>query len=59
MIAQDGLQTQPPDLDMEAVRMVGARYNRGMGLSVAQIRKNTSYGNFIVKFWSRFAALMR
>ena len=59
LIAKDGLQTQPPELDMEAVRVVGARYNRGMGLSLAQIRKTTSYGNFIVKFWSRFAALMR
>lgn len=59
LIDLDGLQTSPPDLDLDAVRVVGARYNRGMGLSLEKIRQNTSYGNFIVKFWPRFSALLR
>ena len=41
------------------MHVVGARYNRGMGLSLEQIRKNTSYGNFIVKFWPRFTMLLK
>ncbi|HEF5871571.1 TPA: hypothetical protein SAY52_002170 [Burkholderia cenocepacia] len=44
---------------MDQIRIVGARYNRGSGLSLEQIRQNTSYGNFIVTHWSRFARLMQ
>jgi hypothetical protein len=58
LIDYDGLQKKPPFLTMETVKIVGARYNRGMGLSLEQIRKNTSYGNFIVKFWRRFSTLL-
>lgn len=45
-------------LSMEQVRIIGARYNRGMGLSLEQIKQNTSYGNFIVNFWPRFSSLI-
>jgi hypothetical protein len=58
LIDQDKLQKNPPSLDFEAVKIAGARYNRGMGLSLAQIKENTSYGNFIVKFWPRFSGLI-
>lgn len=44
---------------MEHVRIVGARYNRGLGLSLEAIRKNTSYGDFIVKRWAYFAGLLQ
>ena len=59
IIDKDKLQTAKPALNMDAVRVAGARYNRGMGLSLESIRKNTSYGNFIVKFWPRLSSLLR
>lgn len=59
LIDHDGLQPNPPQLPIDAVRIVGARYNRGIGLSLDDIRKNTSYGDFIVKFWPRFSGLLR
>lgn len=58
IIDKDKLQTAKPALNMDAVRVAGARYNRGMGLSLESIRKNTSYGNFIVKFWPRLSSLL-
>lgn len=33
----------------EAIRILGARYNRGPHLSLAQIKLNTSYGDLILK----------
>ena len=59
LIDHDGLQDSPPLLSTEAIKVVGARYNRGMGLSLEAIRKNTSYGDFIVKFWPRFEKLVK
>ena len=59
LIDHDGLQNNPPLLTMDQVRIVGARYNRGIGLSLDEINKNTSYGNFIVNFWPRFTKLLR
>lgn len=59
LIDHDGLQKDPPQLTFEQVRIIGARYNRGIGLSLEQIRKNTSYGDFIVKFWPRFKRLLQ
>ena len=47
----------PPLLSEDNIRIVGA--NRGMGLSLDQIKKNTSYGDFIVKFMPRFKNLHR
>ena len=58
LIDHDGPQADPPSLTMDQVRIVGARYNRGIDQSLEKIQKNTSYGNFIVKFWSRFARLL-
>jgi hypothetical protein len=59
LLDHDGLQKNPPLLAMEHVRIVGARYNRGIGLSLDDIKKNTSYGDFIVKFWPRFTKLLK
>ena len=49
----------PPMLSVEAVKIAGARYNRGVELSLDKIKQNTSYGNFIVRFWPRFSKLLR
>ena len=59
LIDRDGLQKNPPELTMEQVQVVGARYNRGIGLSLEKIKQNTSYGDFIVKFWPRFSGLLK
>lgn len=59
LLDHDHLQKKPPHLDMDQVRIVGARYNRGIGLSLEDIKKNMSYGNFIVKFWPRFTNLLK
>jgi hypothetical protein len=48
----------PSPLSMDDIRIVGTRYNRGIGLSLEQIKQNMSYGNFIVKFWPRFSRLI-
>ncbi|WP_245951466.1 hypothetical protein [Paracidovorax anthurii] len=56
LAAHDGFSAP---LGQEQVRVIGARYNRGTGLTLDQIKKNTSYGNFIVKFWDRFSQLIR
>lgn len=58
LIDHDKLQQTRPLLGMEQVRIVGARYNRGISLSLDQIKKNMSYGNFIVNFWPRFSRLL-
>lgn len=60
LIDHDHLQTaNSSDLTMDQVRIVGARYNRGVGLSLEQIRRNMSYGNFIVRIWDRLTNLLR
>jgi hypothetical protein len=59
LIDHDKLQSNPPSLSLADVRIVGARYNRGIGLTLEQIKKNTSYGDFIVNFWPRFAGLLK
>ncbi len=59
LIDHDGFQKNSPHLTMDQVRIVGARYNRGIGLSLDKIKENTSYGDFIVKFWPRFEILAR
>lgn len=45
-------------IGLEEVRVIGARYNRGMELSLDKIKQNTRYGDFIVKNWSRFNRLV-
>lgn len=58
LIRRDGFQSALPNLSQEQIKIVGARYNRGIGLSIERIKKNTSYGDFIVKFWPRFVRLL-
>jgi hypothetical protein len=48
----------PSQLSMDDIRVVGARYNRGIIPTLAEIKRNTSYGNFIVKHWQRFNKLV-
>ncbi len=48
-----------PKLSKKQIRIIGARYNRGMGLSIDAIKKNTSYGDFIVKYWTKFSVLLQ
>ena len=55
----DGFSANLPALSSEQIKIIGARYNRGSSLSLDQIKKNTSYGNFIAKFWPRFVGLLR
>jgi hypothetical protein len=45
-------------LTPEQIKVVGARYNRGMGLSLEQIRKNLSYGEALLKRWDRMTGLL-
>ena len=60
IIDHDKLQTARPALNMDAVRVAGEGYDRGLGLGLGldSIRKNTSYGNFVVKLWPRLSALL-
>lgn len=58
IINLDKMQTTPPELSDEAIRVAGARYNRGIGLTLEKIKENTSYGNFIVKHKNRFLKLI-
>lgn len=48
-----------PPLNTEQVRIIGARYNRGIELSLESIKRNTSYGDFIVNHWQHFGQLVR
>ncbi|WP_312629796.1 hypothetical protein [Scandinavium sp.] len=48
----------PSQLSMDDIRLVGARYNRGIIPTLAEIKRNTSYGDFIVKHWQRFNKLV-
>jgi hypothetical protein len=59
LLDHDGLQKNPPLLAMEQVQIVGARYNRGIGLPLDAIKKNTSYGDFIIKLWPRVTSLLK
>lgn len=56
---RDSFAASLPALTVRQVKIIGARYNRGSGLSLEQIERNLSYGNFIVKFWPRFVKLLR
>jgi len=58
-IDHDGLQETQLSLSMDSIRIVGARYNRGRGLPLDDIKQNMSYGNFIAKNWQRFSGLLR
>ena len=54
----DGLQTDPPRLSDEALRVAATRYNRGSGLSLERIKENTSYGDLILKLRERLTKLI-
>lgn len=55
---KDNFQSSLPHLTKEQIRIVGARYNRGISLALEEIKKDTSYGDFIVKNWLHFSALL-
>ncbi|EOL9020636.1 hypothetical protein ACP6QU_002361 [Cronobacter dublinensis] len=46
-------------LRKEDIRIVGARYNRGIIPTLNEIKRNTSYGDFILRNWQRFHWLIR
>jgi hypothetical protein len=48
----------PSRLSMNDVRIIGARYNRGTNPSLESIKKDTRYGDFIVKNWQHFTRLV-
>lgn len=48
----------PTPLRMEDIRIIGARYNRGVRPTLEEIKRNTSYGDFIVRHWQRFHKLV-
>ncbi len=58
LIDLDGLQTNPPDLSDDGIKVAGARYNRGPDLTLAQIRTNLSYGESIIRRRERIAGLL-
>ncbi|WP_234006988.1 hypothetical protein [Cronobacter malonaticus] len=41
-------------LKKEDIRIVGTRYNRGVVPTLDEIKRNTRYGDFILKNWQRF-----
>ncbi|RMR08237.1 hypothetical protein ALP92_101433 [Pseudomonas syringae pv. primulae] len=44
-------------IGMEEVRIIGARYNWGTSRSLDELKKDLSYGNFIVNSWSHLKQL--
>ncbi|AXY33098.1 hypothetical protein [Yersinia pseudotuberculosis] len=48
----------PSKLRMDDIKIIGARYNRGIIPTLEEIKRNTSYGNFIVNHWQRFNKLI-
>ncbi|HEB0477989.1 TPA: hypothetical protein RYE97_004606 [Escherichia coli] len=55
---RDEFQSSLPHLTKEQIRIIGARYNRGMSLTLEKIKEDTSYGNFIVNNWLHFSNLL-
>ncbi|RML48184.1 hypothetical protein ALQ97_04875 [Pseudomonas savastanoi pv. glycinea] len=45
-------------IGIEEARIIGARYNRGTSWSLDEIKKDMSYGNFIVNSWRHLNQLM-
>ena len=58
LIAHDKFHNST-SLTYDQIKIVGARYNRGVGLSIEKIKQNTSYGKFIVSQWPRFVRLIK
>lgn len=59
LLAHDGLGRSLPVLSEDEVRIVGARYNRGMSSPLDDIRRHTSYGDLIVKRWRLLQELLK
>lgn len=59
IIDLDKLQDNPPELNETAIKVAGARYNRGLEPSLEEIKKNTSYGDFILKRWQLLSELLK
>jgi hypothetical protein len=49
LLAHDKLGRSLPSMSEYEVKIVGARYNRGVSASLDNIEKHTSYGDFIVR----------
>ena len=45
-------------LDNDQIKIAGARYNRGTGMSITALRMNTSYGDFLLKNSVRIRTLL-
>jgi len=58
IIQLDNLGTSAAHISMDDVRIIGARYNRGLGLSLDRILQNTRYGDFIVGRWDLLSDLL-
>ncbi|MFK7785982.1 MAG: hypothetical protein AB8B56_12740 [Crocinitomicaceae bacterium] len=58
IIQHDNLGSTSSEISMDDVRIIGARYNRGLGLSLESINRNTSYGDFIVEKWDHLSGLL-
>lgn len=43
---------------MNDVKIIGARYNRGTNPSLESIKKDTRYGDFIIRNWQHFNILL-
>lgn len=48
----------PARLSMDDIKIIGARYNRGISPSLDSIKKDTQYGDFIVNNWKHFNSLV-
>ncbi len=55
---KDGFQVSLPHLTEEQIRIIEARYNRGISLSLEKIKQDTSYGDFIINNWLHFSGLL-
>lgn len=48
----------PSTLRKEESKIIGARYHRGIKPTLEEIKRNTSYGDFIVRNWQKFHRLV-
>jgi hypothetical protein len=54
----DNPEKSGKDLTPDDIKIIGARYNQGPDKSLAEIKKDLSYGETIVKRWSTFTRLL-
>ena len=48
----------PDPLTPDDIRIIGARYNRGITSTLESIKKDSRYGDFIVRNWVYFNKLL-